>query len=1103
MKQSDIHIIIQKLDDFIRKYYLNECVKGLILFVLIFLFYLFTLAGIEYFAFLPIYTRTFLFYTTVFLSLFAFLKYVLLPLFRMYKIGKVISHIEASKIVVTFFPEIKDTLLNALELSKEEQNTDNSLVIAAINQKIKLLKPIVFSSAIDLKKLISYWKYAFALIVLFITISVFYPNALQSGVNRIVKHSVYFEKPAPFSFILSNDTLAVVKGDDYKVSVRVEGKYVPNNIEIVIGGNSFFMQKKTNTTFEYIIRNCNNSLSFNFLAEEFVSQKYELQVKPLPQLLSFTINARVPAYTGLQNFTIKNIGDITVPAGTQLQWNVDALDSKKLKIYFNNSKSISQLLNVENHFELKQTIFKNTQYSFIGQNDFFKDYKIIDYTISVIPDLIPSINVIDKRDSINFFTYYYKGIIQDDYGFTGLQFVYFDAKNPKQIKKTPIQYLSNVTKQEMYFMFDFSQFEKGSKIEYYFEVFDNDAINGRKSARTTIQEFKVPTSDELEKLDNQFANNIEKSMNQSMSATEDLLKDIKTMQKKLLNENLTDWERKELLQEIQDKQNTIKQKVNEMSQMLQQKNELQNQFSPQDQQLLEKQKQIEDLLKNLMDDELQKLFDEFNKLMDNFKKDEFMKKSEDMKQSYEELSKQMDRDLELLKKMDVEKNIKSTAQKLDELAQKQKELAQELQKTKQPTEQQKLEQKKIEDEFKKAKDSYEDAGQKNEELKNKLQMNDFKPQFDQIEQSMQQSQEQMQNKQSGKSSKSMQQSSKQMEELSEAMQQMLQEQMKQKAMEDMDNLRQILDNLLTFSYQQEALISQTNKLSYADPKYATITSKQNALADNFTIIRDSLYSLSLRVPQLSSPINQELFTINKKMKRIISYLEDQQRSGAMVEQQYVMTSANNLMLLLGEVLDAMQKAAAQQMQGNQQCDKPGKTGKGKPSMSQISQMQQSLKQQMEQMLQQMKDGSMQGKGMQKQMSQMLMQQQMMGDMMNNMMKNGQISPEGVQQLKEIQKMMDKTEQDIVNQNITPQTIQRQEQILTRLLESDKSIRERDIDKKRESNEAKDNYSIPKAIFKEDKNPEIRYEDVLKQTNLKLNTYYLKIFQDYLLEINQN
>lgn len=1103
MLQSNIYSILDKLDDFIRKYYRIQCLKGLILFLLVAIAYSIIVFFIEYFAFLPIYTRTVVFYISLLLALISFVKYVAIPLAHMYNIGSRISYVEASRIVQSHFPEIKDTLLNALELSQLSQNQQNDLLVAAINQKTQLLSPIPFSMAVDLRKLIPYWKYAAAIAIIITAISIWYPQALLQGANRIVKHNKFFEKPAPFSFHLISDTISVQRGNDVTIELTIKGTYIPNSVEIQYGGNTFFMRKKSNSVFEYRFQACNNSFQFNFFADQYVSKQYNLLVKPLPQLLSFTVSATIPAYTGIQNFTVSNTGDITVPAGTKLLWNVKAADISELHMFLIEQKKLLPFTASLKQFELQHTVFKQTAFSFQGTNSYFNKFPIIDYTITVIPDIAPAIDVLVKQDSASMFRYYYKSVIQDDYGFSAMNFVFYDSENAKKLTRIPIDFAKLKTKQDVYFMFDFSQFEQGKKIKYYFEVTDNDAVNGNKTTRSTVFEFAIPTKKEIEKMEQQITEKVEQTMSQSMNETQDLLKDIQNLQKKLLNQNMSDWERKQTLQEIVQKQENIQQKVQEMTKMLEKKHEIQNTFNQKDAELLEKQKQIEELLQNLMNDELKKLFDEFNKLLDNFKRDEFMKKSEDMKMSVEDLAKQMDRDLEMLKRMDVEQKVQKTADKLSDLANKQDNLAKDIQKQKESTQELLQKQQELAKEFDKIQQEYKETQEKNDDLKNSFELPDFSPEFNEIQQNMKQSGDQMQQKQQSKSSKSMQKSSEQTQDLADKMEQMMQQQMQQQAMEDIDNMRQIIDNLLVFSQKQEELIGQTNKLSQADPKYAQITSKQNALRDNFSIVRDSLYNLSLRVPQLSSQINNELFAINKKLKSAMLYLEDQQRSGAMVDQQYIMTSTNNLLLLLGEVLQAMQQSAAQQQQGQQQCNKPSSKGGGKPSMQQMQNMQQSLKEQMQQMIQQMQQGPMPGKTMQREMSQMLMQQQMMQQMMQQFMKDGDISPEGMQQLKEIQKMMDKNEQDIINQSITPQTLLRQEQIVTRMLESDKAIRERDIDKKRESNEAKDLYSAPKLMFKEQKNPELEYEDVLKQTNLKFNSYYQKIFQQYLQNINDN
>ncbi len=1102
MNNSHIHIILRELDEFIHKYYLNEFIKGLILFVLIAIFYVASLSFVEYFAFFPPQIRTVLFYFSLCAALVALVVYVIIPLFHVYSIGNVISYKEAAKIITKFFPEVKDTLLNALELSDDTSLEENQLAIAAINQKVAALRPIPFASAIDLRKLLRYGKYAAGLIVAIILISLLFPRAIVDGATRIVKHNEFFEKPAPFTFILDTDSLSVLKGSDFTISMHIEGSFIPDRVEIALSGNTFLMTKKTASSFEYVVRSCNSSLRFAFLADDYSSQTYTLQVLPLPQVLHFSIDIVAPSYTQFENTTITNTGDITFPAGSHISWHVETADADSL-FFVSKGKKLC-FTKKDGNFILNQTIAKTTQFSLIGKNESLDSIAIINYTFTVIPDLRPAIQVEQRQDSTQFFTYYFRGEIQDDYGFSSLEFVYFPKDKENEAVRIPLEYAPANPCQQFFYMFDFSQFVEGSSIQYYFEVFDNDAINGKKSAKTTKYDVVIPTQKELEQMQEQYSEQIQSSFEQSSSVAQELMKDLDKLKQKLLNENISDWERKQLLDEMQQKQEQIKQHVEQLQQSLQQKNNLQQKLSEQDEELLKKQQEIEDLLNNLMDEELKKMMDEFNSMMDQFNKDEFLKKSDQMKMSYEELAKQLDRDLELLKRMDVEEQVTNLGDRLQELAEEQQKLSEELRNGKNSEElQQKIDN--VSKELESVKKSYDDAMQKNEELQQKFDLQNFDKQFNDIQQSMQQSKSEQSQKQQNKSSKSMKDASDQTEQLAQSMSQMMQQQMSKQNMEDMANLRQIMENLLTFSFNQEELLTKTGKLTFVDPNYAAIADQQNALQENFKIIKDSLYALSLRVPQISQPINNEVFNIYKNGATVIDNLEQQQKSLAKINQQYIMTSANNLSLLLSEVLESMQKSAAQQMSGQQQCQNPKQSGKGaKPSFQQMKQMQQSLKQQMQQMMEQMKNGTIPSQSMQKQLSEMLMKEQMLKQLGNSMMKDGELSPEGAQQLKDIQRLMDQTERDIINQNITPQTMLRQEQILTRLLEAENAKNERDMDKERESKTAKENPSeTAKKQFKHSEKAKTQYDDVLQENSLKLKSNYQKIFSDYIINLDEN
>jgi hypothetical protein len=133
---------------------------------------------------------------------------------------------------------------------------------------------------------------------------------------------------------------------------------------------------------------------------------------------------------------------------------------------------------------------------------------------------------------------------------------------------------------------------------------------------------------------------------------------------------------------------------------------------------------------------------------------------------------------------------------------------------------------------------------------------------------------------------------------------------------------------------------------------------------------------------------------------------------------------------------------------------------------------------------------------------MVSMQDKFNQMLNDLMQNGGLSPEAVNQLKEIKNMVHDVEKDIVNKNITPQTMLRQEQILTRLLEAEKSEQERETENKRESHEGKnDKLSNPEQIFKY-KGVNSQYNEILEGSKIKLSKYYQDKYRKYMINLNE-
>ena len=92
--------------------------------------------------------------------------------------------------------------------------------------------------------------------------------------------------------------------------------------------------------------------------------------------------------------------------------------------------------------------------------------------------------------------------------------------------------------------------------------------------------------------------------------------------------------------------------------------------------------------------------------------------------------------------------------------------------------------------------------------------------------------------------------------------------------EDIEMLRQILDNLVVFSFEQEDLMGEFKSIGYGSPLFGKKLIKQNELKQNFEHVDDSLFTLSLRQPMLGEKINKYLTDVAYNLnKSVIMNLE--------------------------------------------------------------------------------------------------------------------------------------------------------------------------------------------------------------------------------------
>jgi hypothetical protein len=1102
--------IIKRLNAFVRKYHKNELLKGSIMSLGMLLLFLLVLLVVEYLGEFGIITRSILFYTYLVLATGVLIRWILLPLFRIGKLSKSLTYAEASRLIGKYFPEINDKLLNTIQLHKliEENPKSAELIAASIAQKSKELKPYPFKKAVDFKTNKKYLKYALIPLGIFLLIFMASPAMITEPAERIVKHNEYFEPKQDFHIKILNDALKTSQLEDFTLEITTEGERVPQQMFIRYKDNDFLCRATAPNQFVYTFRNLNESIDFELFAGDIRTKKYKLLVHPKPVISSFETQIIYPAYTGLKGENIPNATEFNVPEGSELSFRFYTRDTKNVIIQ-NEEIGKSDELKSANVFESSGRFLNDSVFMVWTSNEFIPKSDSMEFRIHCQKDQYADIQVQEIQDSVFDTRIYFRGLIEDDYGFSRLEFT-VEREGKADIRKA-IDINKFNSQQEFFHFFDLQELNltPGESAEYYFKVWDNDGINGPKSSRSHKMIYTRPTRAQADSLRKEERNKLDEKFEEAIKDSREFQKQAEELQKKILQKKELDWQDKQQIADLLDKHKELEQNIEQIKEQteINKKKSLDEEKS---QRIAEKQEQLQKMFEELMNDEMKELFEQLEQMMDELNREKANDLLEQMQISDEELEEQLDRNMELLKQLQFESELQKSIDQLEEMAKEQEILAEETNESEDSElkeEQQKQE--KLNEDFENLKEHLDELEQMNEELEKP---NDFeKPeeQQEQISEDMEQSMEQMQQQNQKGASEKQKNASQKMKQMSQSLQQMMTMMQQQQMGEDIENLREILENLIQISFEQEELMDRTSKIKLQDPSYPELIREQNRLGTDIEKVEDSLKSLAKRQMAIEPHVTKKVKEIESNLKSAVDQLSERRPKMASGKQQYVFTAINDLALMLAEALDQMQDQQMS-MQSSGQCNSQQKQGGSSQSqsMKSMSQLQEQLNKQLQEMqrqLQQQQNGKGQqkkgGQSMSEQFARASAQQQALRRKLEEYME--EMKEGGLQPGKEMRKIaeeMEQTETDLVNKILNRQTLQRQKDILTRLLKSEKAEREREKEKRREAREAKNKrISNPEAIFKY-KREEIDQLELLRTIPPELKPYYKKKANKFLYPI---
>ena len=1085
------------LNVFRGKLLLSDLLKGGILISLFIVVYLLLFSFIVHISSITVAVKTafyFIFITVLFLLGAVFIVYPLFSFFLSFDLKKDLLYNRILKYLSGDNDLFKS--LYQLAIHPEKVTGDEELKKAAFIQKYSLLKENKLYLSFPDKLLVQ--RFIFFAIIF----SVLFLNG--KNFTRFYEDlSAYENVDNPkfrIDFQLENKSLDVEYGKSVQLRLKVKSDYLDvENVFICYGGGEFLMDK-IDSLFVYDFDVVNNDIKFYFKTSGIESRLFKIRVLPTPEITDYKVTYIPPAYTGIKAEVLKNVVDFRVLYGSFLKFELDFSELDSLFLEENGRFSVISLKDKSSAVFTKK-IRSSGEFSLYGSNPYFSKKSLFSFTVTCIPDLYPGIQITELQDSLRTSVHYFYGVISDDYGFSDLRFNYsVNGRNTVM----PIQIVKNINAQEFYFSFDFSEFAGMDKaqIGYFFEVFDNDVISGPKSTRSDNKNYSVPDLNTIFDYNVQTNTQMNASLNEAEKLAKEIVSDVKELQRKMLDNTVDNWEKQQLSKDIVEKKSKLDKLLNSVKEDNLKKSSLNQSFTRQDSLLTDKQNKIQELLDKIMDEDMKKLMDEFTKLSQEFSKDKFQNLDEKMKLSFDQLSEELDRNIELLKRFQVEEKHDVISKQLDKLKADQQQFEEMMENRSIDRDSLFSFNKKMKNDINSIENNYENLLKDNQELSSPYDLKDQQQKFEELSQQIEKQGQNISEKNKDKGlSKDIEDK---IDELREEMEKQKQNNFNNISIPEKD-IELIIQNILIISLSQEELLKEFPNVQPQSLRYNELGRLQDLKKQEYKIVKDSLSQLAKSNLVLASILSDKFYDIEIKFGLLSGYIQDNKRSDLSREQQYIVSYLNDMALSL---TDALQKSK-QNSQGSEggKGSKPDgdSSGKSKGDQSdgygQMKKMQSGLKKQLEDLISKMKEGE-KGKPLQQGISKMIRENELFRKSLDDFVsESGSLSNEEKQLLNEINRLLEENIRDLANYSVSGHLINRNNQIYNKLIMSEKASKEREeYEEKRKSTSARDErFKKPETMFDfKRKNGAIKTD--LYKTDIKLNSYFKNMYNNYYIRL---
>jgi len=946
-----------------------------------------------------------------------------------------------------------------------------------------------------------------------------------------------YQKPNPYSFTLLPGNTTIEQGGSFQPEIRFEGA-LPE--ELLLGIKTDVeetyryrpMQQveseaaTANGTDPAIFRsdpvNLSSNAAYFVRMDGFRSPQYSVDVQLRPRFESLTVTLFPPEYTGLDStkFTYPfsqvrayrgsrmNIAGYTNKPVSQLRL-LSLVSGDSLAPESEDSSRFAFDRNVTTEDTL---LFEMRDLSGLTNNNTFK------FTVDPIRDEYPFIEIVDPAGNVQQSTPAPLDIAyeaSDDFGLTSLSLHYeLNRAFIREPETGTVRLDRPVLNATQEYRWDLTTLNPKPRdvITFWLEVTDNDGYSGYKTSSSRKITVTLPSLVENMEQIGEQETDLQEELENISESYDEMKQEYDRFKENLKQNPETNWEQKQMLDEIRQKQEDIDRQVEELNKKFEEIRKEINQNDMISEETRQAYEELQNIIDEINDPDLKKALEELQKALGNLNQQQLRQALEEYEFNEEVYRERLQRTIELFKALKLNSDLEKIATALEDLAKKEGELSESETSPENKANQQEAIQEDTDNLSDQVDKLNENAPEKSGEDVKQLQ-DESRQSLESIQEQLQENIERLRQQDQGEQNnnnqnnnnpnrnndspnrqsprRQQQQIQQQFQQLAQKMRQAKQQFNQQRMQINMSALQNILYNLINLSEEQEELTRSTEHLANRSQAFVDKARIEKNISRQFSRVSDSLFSVSSQIPTFSNRINDKKKEVERNLEQAVEQLAERNKSQSTYAERQSLGGINDLASMVASLMDQLQNQSQSGMGGGMSMQQ---------FMEQLKQMsgdQQQLNRQIQNLINDIQ-GDRLSRDQIERLNQMARQQNQIRKQLRELQRNGGLES-GDRLLSELERMareMEETINDLRGGDTDRLLIERQQNILSRMLNAEKALQERDKEERREGTASEDPpRSVPPDMTLEELQKKIR--DLLNDPErTRYSDDYQKLIEQY-------